>query len=78
MRTPWKSVALLVLATLLLPGCASVAPVAQTCPVLPQAPALVPLGESFQARMRLWLSGSLPTPTDYALPSGNANGGLKR
>lgn len=49
----------------------SVPPVAQTCPIppaleldLPPAPA-----RSYTEMMESFLRGSLPTPTDYALPS---------
>lgn len=52
----------------------SAPPVAQTCPVpppleldLPPAPA-----QGYTETMRKFLSGSLPTPTDYALPSNTA------
>ena len=52
----------------------SAPPVVQTCPIPPALeldlpPAPVP---SYTEMMRSFLSGSLPTPTDYAPPSSTA------
>jgi len=67
----------LLLSTLLSAGCATVPPVAQTCPKLPEPPARVPLGPSFQERMDAFLQGKLPEPISYELRSPSAKGGLK-
>ena len=71
----WRLSPLIVIAWLT--ACAtapSAPPVAQTCPVppplhldLPPAPA-----PTYTETMRSFLSGSLPTPTSYELPSGTA------
>lgn len=46
-------------------GCASVQTV---CPETPPLTARVPLGESFQQQMQLFLQGSLPEPTSSEQP----------
>ena len=74
-----KLVSMLLCASIIvwLPGCAtapSAPPVVQTCPIppalelnLPPAPA-----HSYTEMMRRFLSGSLPKPTSYELPSSSA------
>lgn len=71
-----RSTALLLTMPLLLAACAT-GPSAPPMVVCPRVPALVldlppdALARTFTERMRLWLSGSLETPTGYELPSGN-------
>ena len=70
-----KFAALPLTTMLILSGCAS-APV--ECPRLPPPPALGPAAPSYQDRMRDFLSGSLPKPTEPG-PTLNAAGpGLNR
>lgn len=56
-----KSLALLVSATTLFSGCATVP---AECPKLPPPPAKGPPAPNFQALMRDFLSGSLPKPLE--------------
>ncbi len=70
-----KSLALLGSVMLLSAGCATVPAV---CPVLPPPPPKVELGPTFSETMRNFLSGNLPEPTPYALPSSGARLGQKR
>ena len=65
----------LLLVTLLLQGCATVASV---CPKLPEVPVLAPPGQSFLTEMRAILSASQPEPTKYELISKPAARGLKQ
>lgn len=70
----WRLSPLIVTACLTACASAPPVPIAQTCPVPPPlALDLPPAPEpSYTETMRRFLSGSLPTPTDYALPSSNA------
>lgn len=73
-RTP--NTAGLLLASAML--CASCAVAPTVCPKLPEPPAKVPLGPSFQDEMRLFLKGSLPEPISYELslpPARTGSGG---
>lgn len=74
-KSKWRTSLLLV--TLLLQACATVPPVAQTCPELPPPPVREQLGRTFLSEMQEILSASQPAPIDYALPSANAKPGLK-
>lgn len=56
----------------LLSGCQTAPTV---CPSLPEPPAKVPLGPSFQHEIARFLSGSLDEPMSYALPSTGARVG---
>ena len=58
-----KKTASLLASLTILSGCASVQPV-PVCPEIPPLTVRVPLGESFQQQMRLFLQGSLPEPTN--------------
>lgn len=71
----WRLSLLIVTASLT--ACAtapSATPVAQTCPKVPPLDlSLPPAPEpSYTEMMRRFLSGSLPRPTSYELPSGTA------
>ena len=62
--------------SVILTGCATGPPVTvlQTCPAPPPLELDLPpdaLERSFSERIRLFLSGSLETPTNYDLPSSN-------
>ena len=69
-----RSIALASALTLpmLLSACASAPSV---CPNLPELPAVVELGPSFQTRMRGFLSGKLPEQTNSVQPSKPARPG---
>lgn len=72
-----RSTALLLTVTGFLTACAtapSAPPVVQTCPTVPPLDlSLPPAPEpSYTEMMRRFLSGSLPKPTSYELPSGTA------
>lgn len=74
-----KLVSMLLCASIIvwLPGCASAPsapPVVQTCPKVPPLDLSLPPApaRSYTEMMESFLRGSLPTPTDYALPSNTA------
>ncbi len=62
-RTPNTAASLLASALL----CTSCAVAPTVCPKLPEPPAKVPLGPSFQDEMQQFLRGSLPEPISYEL-----------
>lgn len=76
-RVRYKLATLLLSGMLLLPACATVPPVAQSCPQLPPLPAPVPAEATFLLKMQQILSISPQTPIDYALPTTNSAHGLK-
>lgn len=78
MCTRSNSRAWLLSATTLLAGCGTVQQA--VCPRLPPAPRMEPAPPelSFQDRMRKFLGGSLPTPTESRPTSEPAKGGSKR
>lgn len=67
----------LLLASALL--CTSCAVAPTVCPKLPEPPAKVPLGLSFQDEMQQFLRGSLPEPISYelSLPPAKIGSGLR-
>jgi hypothetical protein len=75
MPKTWKSTASAAAWLALCAGCAS-APSAP--PSLPPPPAKAPLGPAFIERMESFLSGKLPEPIDYALPSKSAKLGSSK